>query len=326
MRLNRWRFSMGVACLLMLPAGLRAEDGAAANAPAQAPAPTAPKAASEAPRGMGLSVEPGGILLQHVTPGQTYDLSANGGIALKISNRDDKPRTFTLSTHQPGKVGNGKWLAGYAEIPDPAWFWFDRKEVAVEPHSDGFANMFVKIPDEPRYRNQHWSVSIGVQGVAQAGEMLALAAYPRYQIETEPIALDAQAAPEGALGLAPSLLRFESAAPGNKLRGDVTLYNNDASPRRYRLSILTIPTDATREQITPSPGYDWVPQAKWIGLSARKVTLKPKTRQAVTLTVKLPKDAAAGQHREALLWVEPDQGRPAFARIQLDTVSPTSHQ
>jgi hypothetical protein len=268
---------------------------------------------------MGLSVEPGGILIQRVKPGEPYGLAEKGGVALKISNRDVKPRTFRLSTHRPSQVGNGKWLAGYTEIPDPAWFWFDRQEVTVEPESDGFAQMFVKIPDDARYRNQHWSVSIGVNGVAQPGEMLALAAYPRYQIETEPGAAEASEAPDGALGLAPSLVWFEWPASKEALRDQIILFNNDAVPHRYRISVRTIPTDATREQIVPSPGYGWAPEPGWIKADKRKVALKPGERAAITLNARLPKDTVAGGRWEVLLWVEPEAGAPRFARIQLET-------
>lgn len=317
---------MGLACLLMMPPGLRAEDAVAPPEPVHAPSSEQP-ATSEAPRkGMGLSVEPGGILIQRVKPGEPYGLADKGGVALKISNRDVKPRTFRLSSHQPSQVGNGKWLAGYEEIPDPSWFWFDRQELTVEPESDGYAQMFVKIPDDARYRNQRWSVSIGVNGVAQPGEMLALAAYPRYQIETEPGSADAPEAPHGTLGLAPSLLRFESPAPKEALRDQVTLFNNDAVPHRYKLSIKTITADATREQIVPSPGYAWVPDTTWVAVGKRKVSLKPGEREAIPLTARIPKDAPSGGRWEVLLWVEPDQGRPAFTRIQLETISATSNQ
>ena len=38
-------------------------------------------------RGTGLSVEPGGLLIQHVIPGETYDLGERSGVFLKVSNQ-----------------------------------------------------------------------------------------------------------------------------------------------------------------------------------------------------------------------------------------------
>ena len=114
------------------------------------------------PGSIGLSVEPGGLLIQHIEPGETYDLAQKPGIALKISNRDRSERTYHLSTHQPSGIGNRKWLEGYVEIPDPSWFWFESDEVSVGPHDDAHVKMYVKVPEGTQYANQHWVISIAV--------------------------------------------------------------------------------------------------------------------------------------------------------------------
>lgn len=272
------------------------------------------------PRGIGLSVEPGGLLIQHVKPGETYDLSQKAGIALKISNPDAKPRTYRLSTHRPSDVGNSKWLLGYLEIPNPAWFWFDQEELTVGPQSDGYAKMFLKVPVGNRgYDNQQWVVSIGVQGKPEHGETLALAAFPRYQIETESNA-DVDVIPAGPLGLKPSLLRFEETPPGKRMQGRITLYNNEATSRRYSVSVKTISVDPTREQIVPSPGYAWVLEPRWVSVGTKRVKINGNESRTVDVSVTVPnKREYAGQRWETLLWIEPSEGLPRFARIQVET-------
>jgi len=279
---------------------------------------------SPKPRSIGLSVEPGGLLIQQVKLGELYDLDKEVGIPLKISNRDQQPRTYRLSTHRPSEVGNRKWLEGYLEIPDPSWFWFDQETVTVAPESDAHVKMYLKIPQEDRYYNQRWVVSVGVQGQTAPGEMLALAIYPRYQIETVSQA-DLKAIPAGALGLKPSVLSFEELPLGKRQESRVTLYNNEAKSRRYRLSLITIPVDPTREQIVPSPGYRWLPETRWVSVSKGRFRLKGGQARSVKLRVKVPKAVERyGQSWEALLWIEPEEGPPQFVRIQIKTAGAES--
>src|SRR3989338_7030897 len=81
---------------------------------------------------LGLSVQPGGLLIQYVKIGETYDLYEKSGIALIIENKDINPHTYILTTSKPSQVGNKKWLKGYLEIPEPSWFWFEKNEITVE--------------------------------------------------------------------------------------------------------------------------------------------------------------------------------------------------
>lgn len=281
----------------------------------------------EAPssEGVGLSVEPGGLLIQHVEPGKTYDLAQQAGISLKISNQDTRQRTFALSAHQPSTVGNQKWLEGYEEIPDVGLFWFGQHEVTVEPQSDAQVKMYLTIPEGPRYYNQHWVVSIGVQGKAKPGELLALGAFPRYQIETESNA-EIDEIPAGDPGLKPSVPVLEGMSLGATHRTQVKVYNNSEAKRRYTLKVRTIPVEETREQIVPSAGYAWIPDVAWVTPGKRHVTIEGHASLAVEVTVKVPNQPQyRGQRWEALLWIEPDEGRPRFARVQIQTEEAQRH-
>lgn len=275
--------------------------------------------ASLEPGSIGLSVEPGGLLIQHVEPGETYDFAQKAGIALKISNRNRSERIYRLSTHRPSEIGNRKWLEGYTEIPDPSWFWFERDEVSVGPDGDAYVKMYVKVPEGDEYANQHWVVSIAVEGKAQSGEMLALAAYPRYQIETAS-SIESDSIPVGPLGMKPSILSFEGVPLGVRQSGSITLYNSDAASHQYSVSIKTVPVDPTREQIVASPGYDWIPEPKWITLGGSELTIDAGQRAAIEVNLVVADKAQFhGQKWEALLWIEPDEGLPRFARIQIET-------
>ena len=268
---------------------------------------------------VGLTVQPGGMLIQHVTPGEVYDLAEHSGIRLKVSNQGPEAVTYQLSSHQPSQVGNGKWLEGYAEIPDPSWFVFEPEVLTVEAGGEGHANMYLSVPDGAEHLNQHWVVSLGVRGQAQPGEALALAVYPRYQIETE-ARMDEETIPSGSLGLKPSVLRYSDISLSSVQERQITLHNDSAASHQYALSVKTVPVDASRERIVPSPGYAWFPDVTWVSIEQKAFVIEAKGSRVVNVSVNASDAPAfAGKNWEALLWVAPDEGEPRFARIQIET-------
>lgn len=130
-------------------------------------------------------MEPGGLLIQKVPLGEVYDIFEESGITLKIYNELDSPITYKISAKRPSETGNGRWMRGYQEIPDPGWLSFSSGEVTIEAHGVGEVKMYLKIPPERDYYNQHWAVTVAVEGQPKAGEVFALAAYLPFEIETE---------------------------------------------------------------------------------------------------------------------------------------------
>ncbi|MFH1777521.1 MAG: hypothetical protein ABH952_08205 [Candidatus Omnitrophota bacterium] len=267
---------------------------------------------------MGLSVQPGGLLIQQVKLGETYDLEEKSGITLLIENKDDLPHTYKITTFKPSAVGNKKWLKGYLEIPDPAWFWFDKDEVTVPPQSREKVRMYFKIPQEEKYYNQHWTISLGIAGSAEKGEMLTLAVYPRYQLETESQS-GLQETPDGTCGIVPSTVIFKDLTSGTKQKNIVTIYNNDHNVHKYKITSQIIAVDKSREQIVPSPGYSWIPEITWLKTNKRTLKIKPGKRAELIVTINIPKKSIdVNKKWEALIFIEPDEGRARFMRIKLE--------
>ena len=274
----------------------------------------------EAPRPpMGLRVEPGGMLVQSVPLGTTYDFYESVGIPLTIYNRDISPHTYVLSTDKPSTVAARKWLKGYLEIPDPSWFWFEKGEVTVEANSKKEVKMYLKIPDEEKYYNQHWTVALGVKGKPEPGQMLALAAYPRIQIETLSRD-DIKAKPDGIRGFAPSIVSFEDVALGKKRELKIRIYNNDTRRHRYKIRSKVFPKDPMRELIHTSPAYSWIPNPRWIRPKRSAVTIDSQDSRELTVSIKVPKNKENYNRKwEGILLIEPKKGLPGFVRIQVTT-------
>lgn len=274
--------------------------------------------ASVAP-GKGLRVTPGALFVQGVFLGKLYDVYEASGIRLTIHNDSDREQTYVLSTHRPSEVGLRGWLHGYAALPDPRWFWFDREEVVVGPQSEGHVNMFFEIPQEERYYNQHWVFALGIKGKPGTG-MVQIALYPKIQIET--ISKETVTArPDGPLGLEPSVISIYNLALGAPRQATLRLYNNDAETRRYRLTSKTFPAQAGKlPPISVSGGYAWIPEPGWISTTRDWVTVGPQESAAVPLRITIPKGPGhRGRNWESILFIESEDGRTRFARVQIQT-------
>ncbi|MBI5096298.1 MAG: hypothetical protein HZB32_01385 [Nitrospirae bacterium] len=267
--------------------------------------------APHAVHGAGLTVEPGGLLIQKVPPGEVYDLYKGTGISLKIYNRLDRPNTYRIAGHRPSETGGGKWMAGYQEIPDPGWLSFDRGEVTIGPQGVGEVRLYLNIPPDPRYYNQRWAVTVAVEGQPVPGEVFSLAAYLPFEIETES-QVGGGKRPWGKIGVEPSLLVLE---PAKKAK--IKIYNNAEKDQLYRLR-TGIPrgTPASR-QIGLSPGFNDLPDASWIITSHKEIKIREHGAEEVTVWTEIPGTITSSGPWETLLWIESDSGEKTFIRLDV---------
>jgi len=305
-----------LALILSVPVGVVL----AADAPAVPPA-------------IGLSVEPGGLLIQGVEPGQVYDLEEKTGILLTIHNRDRSDHTYMLATFRPSEVGNRRLPLGYEDIGDPAWFWFEQSEVRVPGQESAQVRMYLRVPDDDRYWNQHWSVSVGVAGKAEPGETLTLAVYPRFEIETAAAGrAELSLRPAGETGLCPTVVDLGEAGEEQTLGGEFMLCNNDEKTHRYRLAVAKDGDIGEGKQVFPSGGSTWISDPAWIALPRPR--LRPDTRWSgrewptlwlarrshvpIPVVLKIPAGISVPEGGgEAIISVEREDGETSFVRARL---------
>lgn len=296
------------------------------------PARAEASGASVAAPVLGLAAEPGGMLIQGVEPGKVYDLEDKTGILLTIRNRDRADHTYLLSTHRPSEVGNRRLPVGYSDVVDPSWLSFEQPEVRVPAQGSSRVRMYLEIPDDERYRNQHWSVSVAIVGKAEPGETLTLALYPRYEIETASAPREElRLRPAGQIGLCPRIAGFDL-LPGSTQTREVVICNNDRKRHSYRISLLTQDDLGDGRRIFPSGGYDWIPDVHWIELPRPR--LRPSTTHSARnwpvlwlagrsyvgcpVTLTLPEGVPLPERGwEAILFVERDDGDTGFARVRV---------
>ena len=268
---------------------------------------------------LGLTVQPGGLLIREVVPGETYDLKAKSGVGLTVSNQDGRPHTYVLSTHRPSEIGNRRVPVGYSDIVDPSWFWFEKGEITVPPQSSSEVKMYLRVPAEAQYRNQHWSVSVGVVGKPGQSEVLTLAAFPRFEIETASATrAELRRRPAGAMPVCPSKVVLPEVVPGTRRNSSFILSNSDTRRHRYEIIALSNGEDSPGCHIFGTGGYAWLPEARWVRVGSR-VQLGKWGYTTIPFRITLPPDTAppAGGW-ELILLVKRDDGVSNFVRVFLD--------
>lgn len=266
------------------------------------------------PEAASLKVAPARFIVHNVAPGKLYDIYRETGLRLTIFNDDDVSRTWLVSAYRPSE--RGSWEKGYAEIPDAKWCWFDNNEVTVEPNGKAYAQLFLNVPEDEKYFNQHWVVTLGVDGKPGRGG-IALAADVRVQIETKSKA-DVAGPPDGPLGVVPASLRFEDIVPGQAADVKATIFNNSAVVHDYDLlPLFSLPDIERATYLTQS--YEAVPDAKWLTYESR-VHIEPGRSADLAVHVTIPGDAAfLGKKWEELLLIQPDNAPAGFVRVQILT-------
>ena len=270
---------------------------------------------------VGVAAEPGGLLIQYIKPGEPYDIEARSGLRLKISNRSSEQRTYRISVAQPQQLGIEKWIEGYVPIPQPDWFSLEPAEIDIPPQSTGYARMFINIPADSRYFNQHWVVALAIQSVPKGGEVLTLALRPVYYLETKS-GEDVSPRTGESLGIGPTVLTCSRNLPGKEqgriLCGEVKIHNGDSRPHAYSISAEVPEITASGQNVSPSPGFSWLENPASVVATENHLTLKPGQSRTIGVRLLTGRDKVVPpQDRECLLWIRPDQGSGRFVRIQI---------
>lgn len=258
----------------------------------------------------GIRVSPGAFCLQGIDVGTDTDL----GIDLVITNLGSDEEIFTVKPLRPSQAKE-RWLKGYSEIPDPTWLYFKEDKIVIGPNGEGRLRMHLKIPDEERYLNQHWMVYLEVTTETRKGEMFRVGIKPNYMIETRSKE-NIKERPYGLLGLAPSTLRVTGVVPGKKRWAYFRIYNNDKFDHTYTLSSYIPKKSSEKQDISISPGYEWVGDTDWIRPSRTRITLLAGEVKYVDLDVVVPEGAKYQDLGwEAIVLIEPDEGLSGFVRV-----------
>lgn len=188
----------------------------------------------------------------------------------------------------------------------------------MEANGTFLAKIYLRIPDEDKYYNQHWVVTLGIMGKSKAGLGVGVGIYVRLQIETQSKA-DIGGRPDGSIAFMPSTVRFDSIPPGRAQEGRVLIFNNDNETRSYRITFLLDKYKERARRYLTKP-HRGIPDTSWIAVNRHEMRIPPGRSYPLSVTVTVPEEPKHyGKNWEELLLVEPDKGPSGFVRIQIKT-------
>jgi hypothetical protein len=274
---------------------------------------------------LGFSVEPGGLLIQHIRPGDVYDLAKRGGVGLRIHNKTERAQAYGITVGKPTEMGLRRWTAGYLPMPDPEWVSVVPETVTVPPREKGDTGIFIRVPEGEAHFNQHWVVVLQVASRPGPGEAVSLALKPVYYLETSS-RRNITGWAKGDIGIAPAILALqgkESASIGEKNRmmsAKFQIHNGGARSYEFRISRHNPEVSAGGQRISPTPGFSWLAEDREVWVLPERLRLKAGETREISVKCAVPHGGPfRRQRQEVLLWIMSPTGslRSRFLRIQL---------
>lgn len=260
--------------------------------------------------GHAATISPASFCLEKFDIGMNTDL----GIELVLSDVSNLG-PIDLNVRKPKRT---RLLKGYEPIPDASWFYFLNPQIVPGKDGRAKARMFLKVPHDQKYLNQHWIVHVAASP-PKVG-LFSMNLVGIYMIETRASAR-INVPPYGPLGVVPSRLHLKKMVSGKKKSGLFVVYNNEKKPQTFNISVQTCqPSIYTNLQISQAPGFEWIKDVKWVNLSHSKLSINGKSKKEMHVQVNIPKGHHyKGEGWEAIIMVESiNKGGPAgFLRLLL---------
>jgi len=261
---------------------------------------------------LALTVSPGAFTAQNVEPGEDKDT----GIDLTVTNDTDKEREFSIKVVAPKEAQN-KSLKGYRTLPELGWFRLEKKDLIVPPGGQGKSRIFINIPKNEKYYNQHWEVSCLLEYVGQKG-LFQEAVMTRYMIETRTKA-DVSESPHGELGIAPAAVKITKQDRKEGKEFGFKIYNNTTEVRLYTIKSFVPKQKSGKLEINVTPGLAWAKKSSWVRPLPAKIKVEPGAVGEVKLKVSVPEKTITPETGvEALIFIDSEQGERRFVRVQIE--------
>lgn len=217
--------------------------------------------------GIGIRATPATIVLENVPLGKTFDLEKEKGIVISIYNDSDIGYRYHIAAEKPS--ASDTRATGYFDFPEPAWCWFDRETITIEPRTEEKIRLYMRIPDSTQYYNRHWLVAITITPFEmltsnyETGASIAVGAYLLYRVETMPRGDGGIKKNEDELFTVPSVVEFVDVESGKEYEKTVKIISpcNDKKVMVTRLDPLS---EVAKLTILTAPGFIRLNKAEWL--------------------------------------------------------------
>ena len=117
--------------------------------------PTGDHVVATGPASVEFALQPEEIHLDKITPGAVFDVAADGGHVLKVTNHGEEPQTLKLKSRRV--YGSLTSLTpGYEDTPDASFLQFSEDEITVDPGETKTVKLYLEFPPSRKYSGHRY--------------------------------------------------------------------------------------------------------------------------------------------------------------------------
>jgi hypothetical protein len=239
---------------------------------------------------IGLASRFGDVILEGVQPGRTYSLREAARVPLGVENRGDAETEVVIEFSKPREGNHSK---DYEPIPDPSWLKAVPDRLTLAPHSVGFFDLMLTVPDDPKLLRRHFQVQVKARsgGVGLIG--VAVENRVRFSVGAGPESLAAEKKKKAMQRLdfdvTPRELYLVDVPVGKawdarkEARKSIRVANYAPDP----LTVL-MTSEAWDDRVPLPDGYAKIPDPSWIRLKTSTITVGADDIVQASVVVQVP--------------------------------------
>jgi len=238
---------------------------------------------------VGLSSQFINVVLENLQPGRSYNLRELKGIPYTVKNRGDGPVEVVLETVRPEAK---EMAAPYEAIPDPSWIELNPSKVTLAPGEPAFADLTIKIPDDPKYVGRHFHGVIWAHTLNTGFMAAGVKSNVRFSVGKGPETLLEDERQKQMVELNyelwPSALYVMDAKPGTydvKKAEKKSLKLTNRDDKELTLVIKAVPWTGSKPE-----GYETPEDVSWAKFVPETVKVEPESLKDVKLMLDVPKE------------------------------------
>ena len=104
---------------------------------------------------LNFALSPAEIYVDNVKPGTEFDVDANAGVVLQITNTGNEEQILDLIS-RPVRESVTSLVSGYRDTPDASYLRFDHSTVTIPPNATRSVRMFLEFPSDEIYSGQKY--------------------------------------------------------------------------------------------------------------------------------------------------------------------------
>lgn len=248
---------------------------------------------------VGLSTQFVDVEFDGLKPGGVYNLRELRGVPYSVKNRSDTPvEVFLEAQAAPGNV----LVKPYEALPDPTWIELSPASLRIEPQSVGFADIIMRIPNDPALKGRHFQARIMAHTQKFGAFSVGVNSRLRFSIGPGPEAIERKELEDAIVSL-----NYDLWPNGFFVKNAKTSSLYDVKAEEKKAHLLTNRGEAplalvpaampwpTGSLPLPSGGWETVQDLSWVKFEPAESAVEPMAVKEIKMRVENAPDSLMGR-------------------------------